>query len=200
MTPENKNHPTLTAYVLDELNDSERQEIETLLETDLDARRELQEIKRTINMMEFEFSEEPKEKISAVRKEKILESIARPQVTTREKELLWSFRKIASTIAFLFIAGFSFLLLQPRNAPDSEPLPTPADSANSQAPDLKEKVPSQIPMHTTSESQAPNDFLARNAPKEKKAKIKAAVIEQKIQSLNRLGSELVGTQPPSQFT
>lgn len=57
--------PELTAYALGELNPAERAEVEAALDASPELRAELAEIQRTIGALDFEFSTEPVQVLSA---------------------------------------------------------------------------------------------------------------------------------------
>ncbi len=68
------NDPRLTAYVLDELSEDERREIEKLLESDPQARRQVEEIRQTAGWLTEELQAEPASTLSDQDRDRILQA------------------------------------------------------------------------------------------------------------------------------
>lgn len=68
------NDPRLTAYVLDELSEDERREIEELLESDPQARRQVEEIRQTAGWLTEELQAEPASTLSDQDRDRILQA------------------------------------------------------------------------------------------------------------------------------
>lgn len=95
--------PRLTAYALGELDETERGEVERLLEESPDARREVEEIRRLAGQLREELTGEPLGALDADARRKIETRMSAPPFRRR--------LPLALAASLLLVAGSSFIVL-----------------------------------------------------------------------------------------
>lgn len=81
----NSEDPRLTAFVLDEIDDSDRAEIEQLLETSTEARAAVKEIEETIGVLKEELAGEPTPELTTEQRAAVEEQLSGPAVSLGAK-------------------------------------------------------------------------------------------------------------------
>jgi len=122
----NPDDPRLTAYVLGELDEAERAEVEAILEKSPEARKEVEEIRSTVERVTMELGTEPLPALSAEEREKITakaeqETAPVEQLPQRRRRwipsLTWRGWAMAASVLVAVIVGIPYIQdLRPEKA------------------------------------------------------------------------------------
>ena len=107
----NSEDPRLTAFVLDEIDDTDRAEIEQLLETSTEARAAVKEIEETIGVLKEGLAGEPTPELTAAQRAAVEEQLSGPTVSL-EAELGSPERSSFGTVVggFLSVVALSVMV------------------------------------------------------------------------------------------
>ena len=115
------NDPRLTAYVLGELDEAERAEIEAQLDHSESSRQLVEEVRATVELLTEELQKEPSPGLSPQHRKSIeakLKQIESSRVKTLSKPVRkrWNFYRLSFGLAasVLIVCGITFALMFPR--------------------------------------------------------------------------------------
>jgi Ca-activated chloride channel family protein len=125
----NPEDPRLTAFVLGEIDDSDRAEIEQLLETSPEAQAAVKEIEETIGVLKEGLASEPTPELTAEQRATVEEQLAGATVASAAEATPQRpsarFGKLAGTIASVAALGLVVTLAVPQLEPAREALMAP---------------------------------------------------------------------------
>ncbi|MFT5091318.1 MAG: Ca-activated chloride channel family protein [Porticoccaceae bacterium] len=116
----NPEDPRLTAFVLGEIDDSDRAEIEQLLESSPEAQAAVKEIEETIGVLKEGLASEPVPELTAEQRAAVEEQLAAPTVAAATEPLVKRparFGKLAGAVASVAALGLVVTLAAPQLQP-----------------------------------------------------------------------------------
>ena len=140
----NPEDPRLTSFVLGEIDDSDRAEIEQLLETSPEAQAAVKEIEETIGVLKEGLASEPTPELTAEQRAVVEEQLAGGTVTaaseTASKRPGARFGKIAGAVASVAVLGIIVTFATPQLEPARDALMAPLNQLSSKSSSPAETV------------------------------------------------------------
>ena len=133
----NPEDPRLTAFVLGEIDDSDRAEIEQLLETSPEAQAAVKEIEETIGVLKEGLASEPTPELTSEQRATVEEQLVGPTVASAAEAATQRprarFGKLAGTIASVAALGLVVTLAAPQLQPARDALMAPLSQFESES-------------------------------------------------------------------